>query len=76
MRRGDLWPRAVEQALKVIADCRPADQLAVFSFDTECHPLLTFHESETLDPARRDAIARGGESACSIMGGWRTSARP
>ena len=33
MRRGDLWPRAQALASKVIADCRPADQLAVFSFD-------------------------------------------
>ena len=58
MRRGDVWSRAVETAAKVIADCRPTDQLAVFGFDTEFHPLLSFHESETLDPVRRDSIAR------------------
>jgi hypothetical protein len=58
MRRGDLWPRALEMANKVIAECRPADQLAVFSFDVQTHPLLSFQESTTLDPARRDAVAR------------------
>ena len=45
-------------ANKVIADCRPGDQLAVFSFDAQTHPLLSFHESATLDPARRDAVAK------------------
>ena len=33
MRRGDLWPRAQALAGQVVADCRPADQLAVFAFD-------------------------------------------
>lgn len=58
MRRGDLWPRALETAKKVIDECRPADQLAVFSFDAQTQPLLSFHESATLDPARRDAVAK------------------
>ncbi|MFI5455504.1 MAG: BatA domain-containing protein [Isosphaerales bacterium] len=57
MRRGDLWPRAVALARKVIADCRPGDHLAVFSFDATSRPLLGFHESMTLDPARRQAVA-------------------
>ncbi len=58
MRRGDLWARALEMANKVIADRRPADQLAVFSFDVQTQPLLSFRESATLDAARRDAIAK------------------
>jgi len=57
MRRGDLWPRAVTLARNVIADCRPGDHLAVFSFDVSSRPLLGFHESMTLDPARRQAVA-------------------
>ena len=43
---------------QVIADCRPTDQLAVFAFDRASRPLLSFHESTTLDPARRQAVAR------------------
>jgi len=58
MRRGDLWPRALELASKVVADCRPADQLAVFSFDAQTRPLLSFHESAKLDPAQRNAVAK------------------
>jgi hypothetical protein len=59
MRRGEVWPRAIEIAGKVIDDCRPDDQLAVFSFDAQTHPLLSFQESSTLDPARRGSVARG-----------------
>ena len=42
----------------MLGECRPTDQLAVFAFDNTFRPLLSFHESATLDPARRQAIAR------------------
>jgi hypothetical protein len=58
MRRGDLWQRAKTLAGEAIADCRPADQLAVFAFDATSRPLLGFEESATLDPSRRAAVAR------------------
>jgi len=57
MRRGDLWPRAVALARNAVTDCGPGDQLAVFSFDVTSRQLLGFHESMTLDPARRQAVA-------------------
>src|SRR5262249_52920477 len=47
------------QADEVIAGLRPGDQLAVFAFDATSRPLLGFEESATLDPARRQAVARG-----------------
>jgi hypothetical protein len=58
MRRGDLWSRALEQANTVVANCGPADQLAVFAFDAQTRPLLSFQESGERDPAQRNAIAR------------------
>lgn len=58
MRRGDLWSRAQTLARQVLDDCRPTDQVAVFAFDATCQPLLGFRESATLDPARRQMIAR------------------
>jgi hypothetical protein len=58
MRRGDLWAKAKALALETIASARPGDQLAVFSFDASTRPLLGFEESATLDPARRQAVAR------------------
>ena len=58
MRRGDLWPRAQALAGQVLDDCRPTDQVAVFAFDATCRPVLSFNESVTLDPARRQTLAR------------------
>ena len=59
MRRGDLWSRALTLAGEVIADCRPTDQLAVFSFDTTTRPLLSFHESADTRPGPAAGVARG-----------------
>jgi hypothetical protein len=58
MRRGDLWTKALALAGEVVDGCRPTDQLAVFSFDSTTRPQLSFHESTTLDPARRQAVAK------------------
>jgi len=58
MRRGTLWPRARAQAEEVIAACRPTDQLALFAFDGSTRTLLGFDESGSLDPSRRQAVAR------------------
>ncbi|SIO41383.1 N-terminal double-transmembrane domain-containing protein [Singulisphaera sp. GP187] len=58
MRRGDLWPKAKQLAEEAIAACRPADELALFAFDGSSRPLLSFPESATLDPSRRQAVAR------------------
>jgi hypothetical protein len=58
MRRGDLWRQAQALARRVIDDCRPTDQLALYCFDGNWRPLLTFGESATLDLARRQTVAR------------------
>jgi hypothetical protein len=57
LRRGDLWAKAKALALAAVADARPADQLAVYAFDSTTRPLLSFAESTTLDPAKRLAVA-------------------
>jgi hypothetical protein len=58
LRRGDLWTRAKALAGQAIDDCLPTDQLAVFAFDASSRPLLSFDESATLDPARRQSVAK------------------
>jgi Mg-chelatase subunit ChlD len=68
MRRGDLWTRAQALAVEAISACRPADQLAVFAFDASARPLLSFTESATLDPARRQAVARA--RVAQLAPGW------
>lgn len=57
MRRGNLWPRAKALAREVIANCRPADELAVFGFDDSFREELGFAQSNSLDAARRQAVA-------------------
>jgi Aerotolerance regulator N-terminal/von Willebrand factor type A domain len=65
LRRGDLWNRAIEQATQAIGSSRPGDDLAVLSFDTQTRTLMSFEESESLDPARRQAVARSRLSGLS-----------
>jgi hypothetical protein len=57
MRRGDLWPRAQALVNRVLDDCRPDDQLAIFAFDDRFRPLLSFQESAAMDVGRRQAVA-------------------
>jgi hypothetical protein len=68
MRRGDVWTRARVLAERAIAECRPADELALFSFDQAVHPLLSFDDSRSLDPARRQAVARA--RLAQLAPGW------
>jgi hypothetical protein len=57
MRRGNVWPRAQAAAREVIANCRPADELAVFAFDDSFRESVGFSQSNSLDAARRRAVA-------------------
>jgi hypothetical protein len=57
MRRGNLWLRAKTLAKEVIAGCRPADELAVYSFDDAFRQILSFNESSELDSSRRRVMA-------------------
>ncbi|MGE3819687.1 MAG: BatA domain-containing protein [Isosphaeraceae bacterium] len=58
MRRGTLWTEALARASAVIDALGPGDQIALLAFDDVTRPVLTFDESATLDPARRQAVAR------------------
>jgi hypothetical protein len=58
MRRGAVWTKAKTIAGGVIAATRPADEIAVYCFDGASRALLGFEESRTLDPARRQAVAK------------------
>ncbi len=58
MRRGDLWEQAVAKADDALAECRPADHVAVYTFDRTVRPVLSFAESDQLEPQQRIAVAR------------------
>ena len=57
LKRGDVWSRARAIAGKVIAECSPTDELAIFAFDSTSRTVLGFREASTLDHSRRQAVA-------------------
>src|SRR5262249_44804576 len=57
LRRGELWAKVRDAARRAVADCRPTEELAVLAFDRTSRPVLTFRESASLDPARRQSVA-------------------
>lgn len=59
MRRGDLWQKAQAAASEAIAAAGPEDQVAVLAFDATTKTLFGFEQSATLDPNRRQVVARG-----------------
>ena len=58
LRRANLWQRAVANAEAALAECRPADRVAVYAFDRTVRPVLGFAESDRLEPHQRVAVAR------------------
>src|SRR5438309_3873206 len=42
MRRANLWSDARERAQSILRDCVPGDQVAVYTFDRQLNPLVTF----------------------------------
>ena len=59
MRRGDLWTQAKSHVEKVLGELSPADEVALYLFDRQVRPAMTFAEwRETDDPARRAATLR------------------
>ena len=68
MRRGDLWARAREAALKSIEKLEPGDEAALYVFDKHSRPILNFADSAELTPTERAAQAAARLSA--IAPGW------
>jgi hypothetical protein len=58
MRRADLWAAAREKAEAVLRKTSPADRLALFTFDRQCIPRVTFEEWTSTPAADRVALAR------------------
>jgi hypothetical protein len=58
MKRGDLWQRALAKADAALAECGPADHVAVFAFDRTVRPVVSFAEADQLEPQVRMAVLR------------------
>ncbi len=53
MRRADLWNRAGQRVDETIEQLEPGDELALYTFDDQVRPLLTFSEWNELEPSAR-----------------------
>jgi hypothetical protein len=58
MRRADLWSDAKAKASAYLKATSPADQVAVFTFDHQLNPLLTFDQWNSTAPGERMGLAR------------------
>ncbi len=68
MRRGSLWTSACAQAIETLRGASPADQAAVFVFDRQVRPLLSFAEWDSLPAGDRLGAVRARLGATSP--GW------
>ncbi len=59
MRRGDLWQQATTMVDKVVGECRPQDQIALFACDDALRPLASFEDLSRVTPAQRQAVVSG-----------------
>jgi hypothetical protein len=59
MHRANLWADAREKAEALLRKTSPADQVAVFTFDRQLHPLVTFEQWNAAAAGERAALAAG-----------------
>ena len=66
MQRSDLWSQARSKADSILRGLAPTDQVALFTFDRQFKPVLTFEESgSTVD--RKDLVA---SRIANLKPGW------
>ncbi len=68
MRRANLWSSACDKVESVVRQATPADQVAVFTFDRDVKPLLTFDEWNTTLSGERLGLAR--RKLAATAPGW------
>lgn len=57
MKRGSLWPEALRKAEAALKAAGPMDQLAVYTFDRQLQPLITFDQWNAMTPGERTSRA-------------------
>ena len=71
MRRDGLWDDALKQVERVMADASSAYRIALYTFDRDVEPLVTFDEWSQLAPAARLTVTR--DRLAAITPGWRAT---
>lgn len=57
MRRANLWSDARDRVDSVLRKMQPADQVALFTFDRELHPLVSFEEWNSTPASARASLS-------------------
>ena len=68
MRRADLWAAARDKAEAIFRKASSADQIALFTFDRQMNPWMTFEQWNATPVGDRVAFARG--RLADISPGW------
>ncbi len=68
MRRADLWADARQQAQSILRKTSSDDQVALFTFDRQLHPLVTFEQWNGAPSAQRVTLA--ARKLAEISPGW------
>src|SRR5262249_10180390 len=58
MRREDLWNQARARAVEAVRQLKPADAVALYTFDQQLRPVLSFADAAPLGPAERTGAAQ------------------
>jgi hypothetical protein len=68
MHREDLWAQATRRAEALLADTRPTDLIALYTFDRHLHPVVTFEQIRgTAAAERRNTLQ---QALASLKPGW------
>jgi len=68
MRRGDLWQQARERADAFLHQTSPLDEAAVFTFDRQLNPIMSFDQWKAAPSGQRVALAAG--KLAELSPGW------
>ncbi len=58
MRRGALWPEALQEVERLVERAGPYDELALFSFANDCRPLVSLEAWRQAPPSERLGLTR------------------
>jgi hypothetical protein len=68
MRRAGMWRKAIGEARSMLEDVSATDRVCVMSFDRQTQTLIGFEQWQSLEPARREAVAI--EQISELSPGW------
>ena len=68
MRRANLWTEARDKVQSILRQTAPADQAAVFTFDRQMNPVVSFEQWNAAGPGERVALVTG--KLAGLSPGW------